>query len=756
MAKTVRLPDGRVLTFPDSATPEQIQSAIANMSAPAEQAPPQAQRQIPPLPSGPGFDFPEGIEQFSFSGDDIQKRIGQAGEIINRTLGLPVDLVTQGINFAARQITGKDLIDPSQVIGGRQSIQEFGQGTGEGVKTLGRGVGLLDPQTEEERLRVEKLAESPSFVGGQIFAEVAPFLAPAAQVARIPSLLGRAGATGVLGAAEAATIASGQGRSLDETLQAAGVGGGLGVSLEIFLPVLGRVASAALRRITGKAPAGQLITPQGTPTKELTDALDASDVSFDDLNNTAISQIRTGVDPIQAERAARFAAQDIPATRGIITQDDIFLGAEETLLGRADEAARAITSPLRQRKQQISAAFERNAENLVDDLGLPDDVGASIKDALTGRRKILRTEKNRLYQAASDADPELARAPIVTDDIAAAIPERKKIKRISNIPGNQVKALDDLLVEFGINKNPDAVEAFVKGGDIIEPLSFNNFEDFRQSLNAISRADNFGQGATSVALVRPVLKALDDELNIAFSAIEKTGQQNTLDILKQARAAVVQLKTEFDPKDLANKLVSTKKGSRVPTVEASEVFKTLTLPGTTREGLTRTLAALRNAPNGKVAIGNLQSSVVFHALEDAISAVSNKSGGVQQFSPAAFNRSLNKFGDKLDIIFAGNKTALKQLRDLQRSAADVVTPASTKPKGSAPAVSAILDILGPFGRLPVVRPVIDAVGQARGVSGALKVSPQNRPAIEYIQRDFPALASVLAITLVTGEQENGS
>jgi hypothetical protein len=255
--------------------------------------------------------------------------------------------------------------------------------------------------------------------------------------------------------------------------------------------------------------------------------------------------------------------------------------------------------------------------------------------------------------------------------------------------------------------------------------------------------------------VKPVIDALDSELDSVFDALGDAATPTTLDVLKEARQKVVQLKTEFDPKDLAETLISTKTRSRVPTTEASQVFKTLTKPSTSREGLVRTLKTLEKAPNGRQAIQNLQASVVFQALEDSLQAVSNRSGGRQQFSPAAFNRSLNKFGDKLDIIFRNNKGGLKELRDLQRSAQEAVTPATTKPKGSAPAVNAILDFFGPLSKAPLVRPVIESVAQGRQVRKALRPEVQQRAAVEYISSEFPALASVLGVAAVTENEDGG-
>jgi len=734
---------------------------------------------IPTVPAGGGFEGRPDLNQQQvaqiapqapISGPSVSERLisaadragGQTAQILTTLAGLPVDAVTAAINLASEATTGQPLLDPEQQAFGSASVERFGAGTQAGVRNVGRGVGLVEAQTPEQRQAERARAdESLAFAAGEIFGEVAPFVAPAGAIGAIGSLLPRALATGLLGVTEGGIVSTGRGATSEQALQTAGIGGGLGLTLEIVSPVVGRVANSIFRRVRGRAPTGQLVDANLNPTNEFLSVLDDAGLTVEDVQGRVMQEVRKGAIPEQAERAARFQAQGIPTTKGVITQDDILLGREETLLGRVDEVADIAAIPLRERRLATSAAFERNAQEIIDDLGLASDVGESVKDALTQRRKLLVKEKNALYKAAAEADPELLSVPILSDNIVTAIPDQKMIARIGRLRPTETAAVQDLLIEFGLDQSDEAVESFLKGGGIIEPLSFSNFEDFRQGLNQIGRADQTG---TVSNLINPIINVLDDELDTAFKAMQESPNiaGDTLDIIKEARAKVRELKVEFDPKGTTAQLISFKKGGNIPTVESSEVFKAITKPSTSIEATDRLVKSLsKGGKTGRKALGDLQASVVLEALDKSMQTISNRSGGRQLFSANAFVRALKDVDGKgkLDVIFANNKGMLKTLRDLEKSARETTTPGTTKPKGSAPAVNAVLSVISGgrniFG-LQSLSNAIEAGTISARARGALDVTPQQRKTIEFITREYPALATVLGVGVAAQGQTNGS
>jgi hypothetical protein len=539
---------------------------------------------------------------------------------------------------------------------------------------------------------------------------------------------------------------------LEKTLGDAGfkiagpAGGAFGATIPTaILEALGLVSLKKLR--LGKA---DFITPDGKPTAELQTALNKAGVKFEDLTPEQVSDLagsRVGASPEEAARRARFEEQGIPFTKGDVAQDFNQLSKEQRLLSMVTEEA---SEPLRQLKFQQSEAFIRNTERLVDELGGAKDAGELLKGALDGRLKLLKKEKGDLYRQFSETAPDLKNLPVITDTITDAIPDRATTRRINRLVPTQAKALDDLLVEFGVDKSAKKVDEFLKAGDEITPLDIGNFEDFRQGINAIERADQTG---SIKVLTGPIKRALDAEAGLIDDAARAAGitDESVLAPLKKARETVRQIKTEFSADALTGKLVKFKRDGVTPVIEASKAVDKVIGANVPIENLERTLASLNKAgKDGKTAIKALQASVVFKALDDALSAPTRKTGGIETIGGNAFDKSLRKFGDdKLNLLFADDPKTLATLKGLQKTAKDITPPSATTPKGSAPI---IMDAIKRMERIPVaaamvksVKFIVEAGGDERAVAKAMKANPSFKKSAKLIREDFPNLAFALGI-----------
>ncbi len=457
-----------------------------------------------------------------------------------------------------------------------------------------------------------------------------------------------------------------------------------------------------------------------------------------------------------AARAARFEEQGIPATRGDVTQTFAQQAAEQKLLSSAVDATAA--EPLRQLKLQQSQAFEANVSQLVDDLGVPARTGDTIKDALSGRKALLRQEKNQLYKEVAETAPEIASAPIIIDDIAKALPSAETLEDIA-IVGANVEGIQKALIRFGIEKDPAAVAAFTESGGTITPLTLGNFERFRKILGGLERADQTGSAGVAIG---PIRRALDEEAAFIDDAIREAGitDASIITTLKEARGRVRTLKTEFSPQATVGKLIDVKRDGVTPVVEASKVAQELLRPNAAKENLERVMASLRSSgAKGKKAIGDLQASVVMEALESALKAPSRKTSGIETIGGNQFSKALDKFGqDKLDILFKDKEKALNSLLNLKQTALDITPTAGAVPRGSA---SVILDLVNKAGTIPglaVFRDVLTFVVRAgaddRAVAKALKSTPLGKKRIKVlkgIRRDFPTIAERLGILTILNE-----
>lgn len=665
--------------------------------------------------------------------------------------------------LTARQATDEHIKLLDQINSDMTGFQKFLVGAGRGFTTVARGLGLADPEDPATKQAFERLSkDSMAASAGELVGESAPFLAaaplagaglttatgatiiPAAQ-----TLAGKIVGSTILGAAQGGILAHGKGADPVETMASAGVGGAVAGSIEALIPVLGKLGRAVFAKL-GREPKGPLLTPDGTPTPELQKALQETGTSFDDLTKNAFALVnKPGVDANQAARAARFSDQGIPATQGDITQNFAQQATEQRLFSQAGNEA---SEPLRQMKLAQSEAFKSKVNELVDSLGVPDDVGASVKAALEGRKQLLQNQKSALYKKVAETAPETAKIPLFTDKIMESLPGKQELRRLSRLSGSQINAVDDLLVEFGINKTDDAVAAFTKAGGEITPLNIGNLEDFRAALNQIDRADS--TGAASVA-IGPIRAALDNESDIVAQSIGNNAAGNVLDTLKQARQTVRTMKTEFSPQSITGRLIDVKRDGVTPVIEASRVTKELLKPGDAGiENLQRTLTSLRAAGDpGRKAIMDLQASTVLHALEASLKAPSRKVSGVETVGGDQFAKALNNLGeDKLKEIFKGNEKMLARLMNLKQTALDMSPAAAATPKGSAPV---ILDILNRAGSLPglaafrdAVNAVVRAGSDERAVRRAMNAKPAYKQVLTSFEKDFPAIASAIGVSAV--------
>jgi len=641
-----------------------------------------------------------------------------------------------------------------------RGAKAMARGTAKGLGDVGRGFGILEQMSPQERSEFDKFAKAnPEATVGEVLGQVAPFLVPASLVAGVASLPIRAAGMSAIGATEGYTVTRGQGGTKTDSVVAGAIGAGLGLGSEVLLPILGRSAGAVAREL-GIASTVTLLTPDGLPTEVFRQALEKAGISFDDIQKTALTEVKkrfNRADPDQAARFTRFRSEGIKPTAGQVTQDFAQQSREARLMSMATGPE---GEPLRQRALDNSLQFENSVKDLVSKLGVPDNAGTSIKDALTGRKKLLRAEKNALYKQVSEAAPEIANAPILTDSIIEAIPAAATQRRIKRLAGPQAEALDDLLVEFGLNQSPEAVELFTKSGGQVSPLTLGNFEDFRQAINLIERSDQTG---SIKVITSPIKDALDEEAALIDGVIKKTGLTDTgiLDTLKEARSRVREIKTDFSPQSIAGRLIDVKRDGVTPVIEASQAAAKLLSPGTPIEQLQRVMDNLaKSGERGTQAMKELQGSVILQALDNALKAPSRKTSGIQTMSGNQFAKTLDAMGeDKLRVLFAGNENALNRLKNLRQIALDMEPASAAVPKGSAPV---ILDALKRFGRMPGVAPFVDftnfviqAGADDRAVAKALRGRPEMREQARVLIDNYPSLASVLGVSAVLNmEEEN--
>jgi len=154
-----------------------------------------------------------------------------------------------------------------------------------------------------------------------------------------------------------------------------------------------------------------------------------------------------------------------------------------------------------------------------------------------GRKKLLRTQKNDLYAAATENAKKIGGVPIFIDNLKEAMPDADLFEDLAITAEGPMKALDQILTKYGIK---DPTEEMLDKGFKSTPLTVENFERFRKTMQRISRGDT--SGAAGVA-IRPITEALDNEVdNLAETLTNRAGLKS----YKGKLVDVDRLKAELD------------------------------------------------------------------------------------------------------------------------------------------------------------------------------------------------------------------
>ncbi len=643
-----------------------------------------------------------------------------------------------------------------------EAILNFDRGIVAGLGNILRGSGIRGDQPQAEQAREARLMEESTAANiGEFIGEGTPFaaLAPIGGAAPAVGGLARAGQVALqagLGASEAAILARGRGSDIESIAAEGLTGGAIAGGIEALSPKLFKLAG----RIARKLKPGEVVevVKDGAPIKELDDALKETGSKLSDLAPDEISALNIALEQElslpQQIRQQRFDELGIGATLGDVTQDTSQQAQEQMLLARSGDPG---SEPFRQKKLLQSEEFEAATNKIVSQLGVSDRAGKTIKDALSGRKDLLRKQKNALYKRAAESAPEVVSTPIFTDDIENALPSVEDFEAFTDINPTNAQAIENILVRFGVIKDPTKVKRFTDAGRTITPLTLGSFEDLRKAINNIERSDISGQ--TSV-ITGPIKRTLDEEAGFIDAAILESGvtDQGVVGTLKEARKRVIELKKEFSPQSVTGRLIDLKKDNETPVIEASKVVNELFRSQTASEQLSKTVKSLSGSDLGKKALGDLRAAAVANALEKALNAESRKISGKKVISGIAFNDAFKKLGkEKLKILFKGDKEGLKMLNKLRKVGLDLSPSAIAIPKGSAPVN---VDIMTRMLNVPGLSTAVD-IGKAVKESGksaatarkAIKAEPQKvaKAALEFKSR-YPRILSALGITQIEEEE----
>ena len=590
-------------------------------------------------------------------------------------------------------------------------------GAGRGLTTLGRAVGLAEPEAPITRQAFQELEEQRPIATtvGEIAGESAPFLVPGLGVA---GLAGRgaqfAGAVG-LGAAEAELIAKGKGADIGQQLLSAGVGGTVAGALDLALPVIGRIGGKIVRRILNKAPDDAVIDAAGNPSQEFLDALSETGQTFDDVIQEAQEELsKKAVSPREAARKAFLKSQGVDPTKAQITRNAADFQAQQ-------EAAKTSSRVRDALERQESILTTRFNNAILETGGRSTSPTSSVVDSLTEKASKLDQEIGDLYSAARQAAPDAKN--ISFDKLTKKLKELLPADRRAG--GNISAILGDMQSKGILNQK----------NKVIGRVGVEFAEDLRKLTNELyDNANPFGN-----MLLRQVKNDLDDDVfRAAGKDFFKKGRQAKVAFEKELSRAKISkfdlrkdnlvrdvLENKIDPDQMVDKVVFGKRWRADDLKQLKDYIST--------------------DDAGKKAFDDMRAEVM-QKIKDKAFIGPVDDAGFQALSRDKLEKAVNSIGKKkLSILLS--KSEQKFLRDMM-GVASLREPVRGTALGRGPSAQAIGKLEQRLKNLPILGSLVDFINldaQGRAVLKAKPTPIAARGTISPAARQA-AIAPAVAIT----------
>ncbi len=277
---------------------------------------------------------------------------------------------------------------------------------GRGLVKIGRALGLSNisdvfaPEPEEQALLFKKLGEQRpiSTTVGEALGESAPFAPIAGPISGVARTGVRAALSAGLGAAEGSLIRRGEGAKGEEQLVGAGKGAAIAGTLELLMPVIGRIGRKVIKRVGGKTPKGAVISAEGVPTPELKTALDETGLTVDDLSDAALETIQLEGQALKPEQVARerlLKSEGLTPTQAQITRDKTAFQEQQELA----KVSGRVSAALEEQEGILANKFDNAVKGTGGDAVTS---GAPVIDHVLNRSTRLDNEISDLYQVARD------------------------------------------------------------------------------------------------------------------------------------------------------------------------------------------------------------------------------------------------------------------------------------------------------------------------------------------------------------------
>lgn len=591
-------------------------------------------------------------------------------------------------------------------------------GAGRGLTTVGRGLGLAEPEDPTVTRAFEALEkERPvTTTVGEIAGEAAPFLAAGTPIGALATIPARVAASTALGAAEAGVLTSGKGGTAEETLIGAGLGGTIAGTAEVVLPVIGRLGGRLIRQVIGKNPSAPVLDASGRPSVELADALEKAGLSFDDLSSQAQRQLDTGdvSDPAALIRKQFLEDQGLSPTRAQVTGQKTDFQTQQELA----KTSGRVESALQQQEQVLGNRFE-NAITATG--GSANRSTSTAFDHIADRSIELDAAISNAYKQARElaSDQKIIKA----DNLSKAL---KDLAPFNDQTGGLASSVKGILQQRGvINKK------FKPTGRI----DANTAEQIRIDINGLFDSTT----PLGRAKIRTLKDALDNDVSAAVGN----------DVFADARSAKAKFESDLN-RSKVNKFDKRKKNLVRDILENKISPDNFLDEAVLRKSVRaddvlqlRTFLELDGAGPGMDAWNDVRAEAMERIRKDSF----NEVGGELALSRAKLESTLERFGDaKLKAIFEPQE--IKFLKDMVK-VSKLREPKRGTALGLGPSAQAIGKLEAVVKRIPVVANVFE--GLATDAQGKIVIRPPSLQAplkpsqtARAVPLALPAAAPIIA------------
>ena len=607
----------------------------------------------------------------------------------------------------AKQVSRSDILsDMNTKMSGWDTLRTS---IGRGMMTVARGLGMADPEAPVVTESFKDLENKRPYttMGGEVIGQAAPFMLPGGLGMKAATVPGRVAASTALGATEGGVIARGEGGGGEEITESAMVGGTVAGTMDLALPVIGRIGGKIIRRALGRSPTAPVIDKSGNWSPEMLEAMEITGLTPDDITTESVRLLNTGdvTDPKALLRKQFLESQGLVPTRAQVTGEASDFQAQQELFKTSGRVRRAIES----QDEGISTRFE-NA--ITETGGSANKSNSTAFDHIADRSIELDAEISNAYRLAREKanDQKIIKLDGLVD-------EMKSFAGSDRTTGGLPSAVRDILRNKGV-LGP-------KGLKVQGKIDAKTAEDIRIELNTLYNSLS-PYGREKLASLK---NALDSDVESAVGE----------DIFKEARKMKATFESDlsrakvnkFDKrnKNLVRDILENK-------VNPDRFFQEAVLSKSIRSADIKQLKDFLMLDD---AGANAWNDVRAEAMQYIKDTAMREVGGVPALTRASIDRALDSLGEqKLKVLFAPEE--LKFLRDM-RIVAQMREPVRGTALGRGPSAQAVSRVTDAIKRLPLIAAYFSDIGEkiATYQGGRQAVSQP-----QLIQRLRPSELSILS------------